>query len=55
MVRFLEYIMNEAHAVPFRIDDGEATLQHAFISATGRDKDRCAVTKDLSLSSVSAL
>ena len=38
-----------------RLDDGEATLQQAFVSGTGRDKDRCAVTKDLSLSSVCTL
>lgn len=40
---------------PFRIDDGQASLVKAFESATGRDKDRCAVTRDLFLSSVGTL
>ena len=38
-----------------RIDEGQASLVQAFTSATGRDKDRCAVTKDLSLTSISML
>ncbi|TBU48864.1 ribonuclease H2 subunit A [Dichomitus squalens] len=44
----------DGHAVEW-IDDGQASLVQAFTSATGRDKDRCAVTKDLCLSSVSTL
>ncbi|THH20733.1 hypothetical protein EW146_g680 [Bondarzewia mesenterica] len=43
-----------AHALEW-IDDGQASLVKAFESATGRDKDRCAVTKDLSMSSVGEL
>ncbi|OJT11467.1 Ribonuclease H2 subunit A [Trametes pubescens] len=44
----------DAHPV-FRTDDGQASLMKAFESATGRDKDRCAVTKDLGLRSVGTL
>ena len=38
-----------------RIDDGEASLIDAFQSSSGRDKDRCAVTKDLCIRSVGML
>lgn len=38
-----------------RIDDGQESLIKAFESAKGRDKDRCAVTKDLSIKSVGFL
>lgn len=38
-----------------RIDDGQASLVKAFESASGRDKERCAVTRDLFLSSVGTL
>jgi len=44
----------EAHAVQW-IDDGQASLVAAFQSATGRDKDRCSVAKELSIRSVGAL
>ncbi|RPD74786.1 ribonuclease H2 subunit A [Lentinus tigrinus ALCF2SS1-7] len=44
----------DAHPVEW-IDDGQATMIHAFASATGRDKDRCMVTKDLHLTSVGTL
>ncbi|KAI0367755.1 ribonuclease H2 subunit A [Pilatotrama ljubarskyi] len=44
----------DAHAVEW-IDDGQASLMKAFESATGRDKDRCAVAKDLGLRSVGTL
>ncbi|TBU26228.1 ribonuclease H2 subunit A [Dichomitus squalens] len=44
----------DGHAVEW-IDDGQASLVQAFTGATGRDKDRCLVTKDLCLSSVSTL
>ncbi|KAI0001416.1 ribonuclease H2 subunit A [Russula compacta] len=43
-----------AHAVEW-IDDGQASLMKAFENGTGHDKDRCAVTKDLCLSSVGTL
>ncbi|KAL1740084.1 ribonuclease H-like domain-containing protein [Schizophyllum fasciatum] len=43
-----------AHAVQW-IDDGDAALTAAFQSAVGRDKDRCAVTRDLGLRSVGSL
>ncbi|TFY82187.1 hypothetical protein EWM64_g1825 [Hericium alpestre] len=43
-----------AHAVEW-VDDGQASLVKAFQSATGRDKDRCAVTKDLGIQSVGFL
>ncbi|KAI0775207.1 ribonuclease H2 subunit A [Trametes elegans] len=43
-----------AHPVEW-VDDGQASLMKAFESATGRDKDRCAVTKDLGLTSVGSL
>ncbi|KAI0749300.1 ribonuclease H2 subunit A [Daedaleopsis nitida] len=43
-----------AHPVEW-IDDGEASLRQAFASATARDKDRCAVARDLGLTSVSML
>lgn len=38
-----------------RIDDGNVSLVKAFENATGHDKDRCVVSKDLCLSSVSTL
>lgn len=38
-----------------RIDDGQESLVKAFESAKGRDKDRCTVTKDLSIKSVGFL
>ncbi|KAM5535946.1 hypothetical protein V8D89_010386 [Ganoderma adspersum] len=44
----------DAHAVEW-VDDGQASLMQAFTTATGRDKDRCAVTKDLHLTSISTL
>ncbi|KAI0058208.1 ribonuclease HII [Artomyces pyxidatus] len=44
----------EAHAVEW-IDDGQASLVKAFESGSGRDKDRCLVTRDLGLSSVDML
>ncbi|KAI0719271.1 ribonuclease H2 subunit A [Cerioporus squamosus] len=44
----------DAHPVEW-IDDGQASLMHAFVNPTGRDKDRCAVTKDLHLTSVGTL
>ncbi|KAH9945191.1 ribonuclease H2 subunit A [Epithele typhae] len=44
----------DAHEVEW-IDDGDTALQKAFLSGTGRDKDRCAVAKDLCLSSVGVL
>ncbi|KAI9060644.1 hypothetical protein FKP32DRAFT_1632731 [Trametes sanguinea] len=44
----------DAHPVEW-IDDGQASLIKAFESGTGRDKDRCAVAKDLSLKSVGTL
>ncbi|KAJ7707683.1 ribonuclease H-like domain-containing protein [Mycena rosella] len=37
------------------IDDGQASLIQAFESAKGREKDRCAVAKDLGLKSVGML
>ncbi|GJE88649.1 ribonuclease H2 subunit A [Phanerochaete sordida] len=37
------------------IDDGQASLTQAFSSAMGRDKDRCAVAKELSIRSVGTL
>ncbi|KAL1759350.1 ribonuclease H-like domain-containing protein [Schizophyllum commune] len=43
-----------AHAVQW-IDDGDAALTAAFQSATGRDKDRCAVTRELGIRSVGVL
>ncbi|KAF8486069.1 ribonuclease H2 subunit A [Russula ochroleuca] len=43
-----------AHAVEW-IDDGDASLVKAFENATGHDKDRCVISKDLSLSSVGTL
>ncbi|KAI5892697.1 ribonuclease HII [Schizophyllum commune H4-8] len=43
-----------AHAVQW-IDDGDAALTAAFQSATGRDKDRCAVTRERGIRSVGAL
>ena len=39
----------------FRIDEGQESLIKAFEGATGRDKDRCVVAKDLSIRSVGAL
>ncbi|KAL0954551.1 hypothetical protein HGRIS_003517 [Hohenbuehelia grisea] len=43
-----------AHTVKWT-DEGQASLVAAFKSAEGRDKDRCAVTKDLSIKSVCVL
>ncbi|KAI0671744.1 ribonuclease H2 subunit A [Trametes maxima] len=43
-----------AHPVKWT-DDGQESLMKAFVSATGPDKDRCAVIKDLGLKSVSTL
>ncbi|KAF7327860.1 Ribonuclease [Mycena kentingensis (nom. inval.)] len=37
------------------IDDGQASLIQAFESAKGREKDRCAITKDLGIKSVAML
>lgn len=37
-----------------RIDEGQESLIKAFESATGRDKNRCIVAKDLSIRSVGA-
>lgn len=37
------------------IDEGQASLTKAFESATGRDKDRCAVAKELNIKSVGML
>jgi len=45
---------DSAHAVEW-IDDGDASLVKAFESATGLDKDRCVISKDLGLSSVGTL
>ncbi|KAI0331912.1 ribonuclease H2 subunit A [Cubamyces sp. BRFM 1775] len=44
----------DAHPVEWT-DDGQASLVKAFESATGRDKDRCIVAKDLNLKSVGML
>ncbi|KAI1797133.1 ribonuclease H2 subunit A [Ganoderma leucocontextum] len=44
----------DGHEVEW-LDDGQASLMQAFATATGHDKDRCAVTKDLNLTSVSTL
>jgi len=38
-----------------RIDDGQASLVKAFENGTGHDKGRCAINKDLCLSSVGTL
>ncbi|EGO24830.1 hypothetical protein SERLADRAFT_361719 [Serpula lacrymans var. lacrymans S7.9] len=38
-----------------RIDEGQESLMKAFVTPTGRDKDRCVVTKDLSMQSVAYL
>lgn len=38
-----------------RIDEGHASLVKAFETSTGKDKDRCIVTKDLAISSVTTL
>ncbi|KAI0300913.1 ribonuclease H-like domain-containing protein [Russula brevipes] len=43
-----------AHAVEW-IDDGQASLVKAFENGTGYDKDRCAVSKDLCISTVGML
>ncbi|KAH9960851.1 ribonuclease H2 subunit A [Russula dissimulans] len=43
-----------AHTVEW-IDDGQASLVKAFENGTGHDKGRCAVSKDLCLSSVGTL
>ncbi|KAG6873939.1 hypothetical protein C0995_008978 [Termitomyces sp. Mi166 len=43
-----------AHAVKWT-DEGQATLIAAFESGKGREKDRCAVTKDLKLVSVGTI
>ncbi|KAI0303745.1 ribonuclease H2 subunit A [Multifurca ochricompacta] len=45
---------DKAHEVEW-IDDGQASLVKAFENSAGHDKDRCAVTKDLFLSSVGTL
>ena len=47
----LVYILTKS----FRIDEGQESLVKAFESASGREKDRCAVTRDLSIKSVGAL
>ncbi|KAL6307463.1 ribonuclease H2 subunit A [Sparassis latifolia] len=44
----------DAHTVEWT-DDGQASLVTAFESATGRDKDRCFVARELSIKSVGAL
>ena len=44
----------DAHAVKWT-DEDQTALVKAFESATGRDKDRCAVTKDLGIKSVGFL
>ncbi|KAI0661733.1 ribonuclease H2 subunit A [Cubamyces menziesii] len=44
----------DAHPVEWT-DDGQASLVKAFESATGREKDRCMVAKDLNLKSVGML
>ena len=38
-----------------RIDEGEASLIGTFQTPTGRDKDRCAIAKDLHIRSVGML
>lgn len=43
-----------AHAVKWT-DEGDAALTAAFNSVAGRDKDRCAVTRELGVRSVGAL
>ncbi|KAJ7931521.1 ribonuclease H-like domain-containing protein [Mycena leptocephala] len=45
----------EGKAVEWSDRRGQASLIQAFESAKGREKDRCAVTKDLSLKSVAML
>ncbi|TFY70462.1 hypothetical protein EVG20_g2544 [Dentipellis fragilis] len=37
------------------IDEGQASLVKAFETGAGREKDRCAVTKDLSIKSIASL
>ncbi|KAG6813920.1 hypothetical protein H0H92_005769 [Tricholoma furcatifolium] len=44
----------DAHAVKWT-DEGQASLMAAFESGKGREKDRCAVAKDLKLASVETL
>ncbi|KAF7964576.1 hypothetical protein HWV62_5484, partial [Athelia sp. TMB] len=44
----------DAHAVKW-VDEGQEALVSAFQSAVGRDKDRCAVTKDLGIKSIGTL
>jgi len=44
----------EAHAVKW-IDEGQESLVKAFESASGREKDRCAVTRDLHIKSIGKL
>ncbi|KAH9935251.1 ribonuclease H2 subunit A [Amylocystis lapponica] len=44
----------DAHAVQWT-DEGQTSLIKAFETATGRDKARCAVTKDLHIKSVGTL
>ncbi|KAI0926112.1 hypothetical protein AcV5_008660 [Taiwanofungus camphoratus] len=44
----------DAHAVQWT-DEGQASLVDAFTGATGLDKGRCAVTKDLHIKSVATL
>ncbi|CDO73713.1 hypothetical protein BN946_scf185015.g41 [Trametes cinnabarina] len=49
-------VVLEKDAYPVKwIDDGQASLIKAFESGIGRDKDRCAVAKDLGLESVGML
>jgi len=43
-----------AHEVKW-IDEGQASLVKAFETGKGLDKDRCAVTKDLKITSVAML
>jgi hypothetical protein len=38
-----------------RTDEGQASLMKAFESASGRDRDRCAVAKDLNIKSMASL
>ncbi|EGN99265.1 hypothetical protein SERLA73DRAFT_160724 [Serpula lacrymans var. lacrymans S7.3] len=44
----------EGHGAKW-IDEGQESLMKAFVTPTGRDKDRCVVTKDLSMQSVAYL
>lgn len=38
-----------------RVDEGQAHLIQAFESGTGRDKNRCAIARDLGIKSVGSL